>query len=74
MCSSVLLECANYMKKAAAEGTLTRFLQKGATADAAIGYLAIVEGLQELLKVRALHKLQNNVIRSLLRPRITSVD
>jgi len=48
----MLIECASYMKNAAAKGTYTRYLEKSVTADAAAGYLSIIQGLRVLLKVR----------------------
>jgi len=42
------------MKDAAGKGTFTRMRLKATTADAAAGYLAAVQGLCELLKVRYL--------------------
>jgi len=48
----MLRECASYMKEAAGEGQLARMLNKGASRDAAVGYLAAFNGLKELLKVR----------------------
>ena len=47
----MLRECASYMKEAAGEDQLARMLHKGATRDAAVGYLAVFKGLKELLKV-----------------------
>ena len=68
----MLLECAKFMNKAAAEGAFTRFLQKGSTADAAAGYLSMVKGLQGLLKVNASRKLEIALKVILDRLRITS--
>jgi len=70
---SVFLECESYMKKAAAEGRITRFRQKSDTADAAAGYLSMVEGLQELLKVRSSRALELELTGNLVRLRTASV-
>jgi len=61
------------MTKAAAEGRITRLLQKGSTADAAAGYLSMVQGLQNLLKVHASCELVIALTMHLDRPGTTSV-
>ena len=61
------------MTKAAAEGRITRLLQKGSTADAAAGYLSMVKGLQVLLKVPASRELVIALIVNMDRLRTTSV-
>ena len=61
------------MNEAAAGGAFTRFVKKGATAEAATGYLSMVKGLQVLLKVPASRELVIALIVNMDRLRTTSV-
>jgi len=70
---SMLLECANYMKDAAAKDPYTRYREKSITADAATGYLSIVEGLRELLRVRYMNTTGLGLTRILVRLATASV-
>ena len=54
MLSSVFVQCAKFMRDVAGQGPFTRHFQKGVTADTIGGYLASINGLRELLKVRML--------------------
>jgi len=48
---SLFTQCASFMRDVASKGPVTRYFAKGLTADTVGGYLASMQGLQELLKV-----------------------
>ena len=73
MLQSVFLECAKYMKKAAASHIIIRIFRKSSTADAAAGYLSMVKALQVLLKVHASWELELTLTVNLARPKTASV-
>ena len=60
------------MTEAAAKGAITRSIQKRSTADAAAGYLSIVEGLRELLKVPYSSALGTALTETMARLRTTT--